>query len=172
MGYRYSLSAMRAMFDQETGDFPIVLFTITHPNLSEPILISTDATQRIESLTTDRQIIYGTISNGKEYLYFPVTVTLPEDTEGTPPNSKLTFENVSQDITKIIREMSESPSVKMTIIMASTPDVIEAEFDGFRFSSVEMNESQITGTLTINSLTNEVFPMHTMTPAFTPGLFA
>ena len=53
-----SLNFRQALFAQESGEIPIFLLTITHPDLPDPIYQSTDATVRLSTYP----LTYGTIS--------------------------------------------------------------------------------------------------------------
>ena len=55
-----SLNFREAIFGPESGEVPIFLLTITHPDLDEPVYLTTDATER---LGTD-PLTYGTVSRG------------------------------------------------------------------------------------------------------------
>ena len=87
-----SLNFREAIFGQESGEVPIFLLTITHPQLDEPIYLTTDATER---LGTD-PLVYGTLSRGVTYLYAGIEVTIPDEQDKSPPASKLTIENVTR----------------------------------------------------------------------------
>ena len=82
----------QGLFAQESGEIPIFLLTITHPDLIDPVYLSTDATTR---LTTD-PLTYGTISRSVTYLYAASTVTLPDERDKSPPACKLTIENITR----------------------------------------------------------------------------
>ena len=60
-----SLNFRQAAYVQETGRVIIGLITLSHEDLAESILISTDPTQRLKEYTTDTEVVYGTVSRGK-----------------------------------------------------------------------------------------------------------
>ena len=72
-----SLNFREAAYAAETGRVLIALMTIDHADLAEPIRISTDPTQRLEDLTTDEEVVYGTESRGETFLFCPVRIKLP-----------------------------------------------------------------------------------------------
>src|SRR5687767_5829272 len=104
-----SLSFRQAANAPVTSEHFIVLVTIEHAVLVEPIRLSSDPTQR---LSTD-PLIYGTVSNGLEYQFALMGVSLPDREHGVPPRAGLVFENVTADIAEQLR----STSVPATITM-------------------------------------------------------
>lgn len=168
---RLSLDAMKAVYATETGDYPILLVTLEHPDLVEPIRISTDATTRIPSLTTDEQVVYGTVSNGLEYLYFPAEINLPTEDEESPPQVQLAVCNVGQELVATVRNLRQSPTVTLALVLGSNPDRIEGQIGGFTFTDVEINDLIISGNMVMDVMANEPFPYLTFTPSTAPGLF-
>jgi hypothetical protein len=168
---RLSLEAQKAVYAQETGDYPIILLTCSHPELDEPMYISTDATTRLVELTTDEHVVYGTISNGREYIYCPVEISLPSEEEGAPPQTQLSIGNIGREMVVAIRSLRSSPTVSIAVVLASDPDRIEGELGGFTFTDVEITAMSITGNLVMDIMTSEPFPHRTFTPSTATGLF-
>ena len=165
-----SLQAQRVLYQQETGDYPIILLTINHPSLTEPIRISNDNSQRL-SLTNDFEVIYGTISNGQEYIFFPAKISWPTEDEESPPQTTLTVSNIGRDLVSTIRNLHTSPTLTMTLVLASDPDTIEGEFSNFVLSDITVDEKEVSGALTIDTGATEPFPFRTFTPSTSPGNF-
>lgn len=168
---RLSLDAQKAVYAQETGEYPVLLFTISHPTLTKDILISTDNKARIEALTTETEVVYGTISNGQEFIYCPMEAELPTEDEDTPPQMRLSIGNVGRELVEQIRAMVSSPTVTVRMVLASNPSQIEGEIEGLTFSDIEVNRMTVTGTLVMDIFTSEPFPHHTFTPSTSPGNF-
>ena len=57
---RLSLNARMMQDEQSSDEIYVVLFKVTHPDLPEPIRLSTDNTERIAS---EPDVIYGTRSS-------------------------------------------------------------------------------------------------------------
>ena len=74
----------QAAYAAETGRVVIALLTLTHEDLETPIRISSDPTQRIESLSTAADLVYGTVSRGETFVFLPMTIKLPSDTDEGP----------------------------------------------------------------------------------------
>jgi hypothetical protein len=166
-----TLSFRQAVYDPESGHFPIALIRISHADLTDDILISTDPTQRIAELTTDTEVVYGTVSRGNTYLFFPVRLKLPDDTPDGPGEMQIEIDNVHQQYTETIREIHSPPLFNVELVMDDDPDTVEAQWPEFELRHVQYNESTITGTLKMESFTSEPFPAGSFTPAQFPGLF-
>ena len=172
-----SQSAIRAMFASETPEALILLITITDPTDSaNPIRLADSYTNRINSLTTDTEIVYGVTSNisgtSKDYIFLPLQLNLPGEQETGAGQCSLTLNYVTKEAIQLIREKLTSPvNVQIDLVLASTPNVVEASFAGFKITNVTYNAEQITLDLNMVSLSREPFPSFTFTPANFPGLF-
>lgn len=165
-----SLAMLQAMFAPETDDYPILLLTITHDDLQEPIRVSSDPTQRVEE--TDEKVVYGTVSRQEQYVFFPFEMALPDDQEERAPRTRLIIDNVDREIVKAVRTaQGGAPRVQIEIVMASDPDTVEAELPDFDLRDVRYNVLTVEGDITLDSLAAEPFPAGSFDPARFPGLF-
>jgi len=153
---------------QETGQVLVLLLTLEHENLEDPIRFSTDNADSFEFLG---ETVRGTISNGENYLYFPMEVQLPEDKEGTVSRASITVCNVLADLLAEIRGMEESPTVTMQVVLASSPNTVEALFSGFEFVDISADAFTITGTLSLGNFLSEPYPGGIILPSNFPGCF-
>ena len=78
---RLSPEAIRAMFSSESDQTLIMLLTIYDPaNESQVVFRFADNyTQRITSLTTDEEVVYGVPSRGNDYAFLPMELSLPSE---------------------------------------------------------------------------------------------
>jgi len=173
-----SQSAVRAMFASETPEALILLVTITNPaDPTTPIRLADGYTNRITSLTTDTDVIYGvtsTINGGisRDYLFLPMQIALPGEEEAGSAQCSLVLNFVTKEAIELIRYHLTSPvSVQIDLVLASSPNTVEASFSGFKITNVTYNADQITFDLNMVSLSREPFPCFTFTPANFPGLF-
>lgn len=166
-----SLNFKEAAFAQETGRVPIVLITLSHDDLAEDILISTDPTQELTGLTTDLEKVYGTISNGDNYIFLPVRIKLPDDTEDGPGLMQLEIDNVHRAYTESIRTIFTPVTCQVDIVMDNALDTIDASWPEFLLTNIKYDAAIITGTLTLETLMTEPFPAGTFIPSQFPGLF-
>jgi len=168
-----SQSAIKAMFASETSEALILLITITDPSdLANPIRLADSYTNRIASLTTDTEVVYGVTSNGHDYIFLPFQVNLPGEQEAGAAQCSLILNYVTREAIQLIREKLTNPvSVQIDLVLASSPNTIETSFSGFKITNVSYNAEQITLDLNMVSLSREPFPSFTFTPANFPGLF-
>lgn len=162
-----SLNFRQELFGQESGEVPILLVTITHPELAEPIYLSTDPTERF---STD-PLMYRTRSREIDFLYAGIDVTLPDEQDKSPPASKLTIANVTRGLIPLARSVSTPPAVKIEVVLASDPDTVEMTWPAMDMTNLTYDASFLTFDLTIDALVTEPYPSGTFSPASFPGLF-
>lgn len=164
-----SPAALRAMFAPESDDNLIVLLTITGEGVDTPIRLADGYTQRLSETADD--ILYGVRSRGLDFVFLPLSVTLPTEEQAAVPRCQVAIHDVTRIIMPAVRAISTAPKVTMELVLSSTPDAVEAEFANFLMSSISYTADSITAELTVESLAVEPFPAHTFTPNYFPGLF-
>lgn len=169
MSRTLSSLALKAMFAEETGDYPILLVTISGGGLSEDIHISSDPTQRL--LETDADIFYGTNSNGTDFYFLPFQLKLPDESDESAQQMTITIDNVSRELVPSIRSATSAPSINVDIVMSCSVDAVEASFPDFLITSVEYDELTISGSMSLDLFDSEPFPSGSFTPSAFPGLF-
>lgn len=148
----------------------VFLLTISHKDLDEPIRVSSDATVRLRE--TQDMVLYGTISNGVEYLYAGFEAALLNDEAGAIPQVQITIPNAHRSIIEAIETMGSGPvACDLQMVFADTPDIVEIHIWGLELGEITYDESSITGTLSRDMLFNEPFPSRSFTPAEWPFLF-
>lgn len=160
---------LRAAYSQETDQVPVFLLTITHPDMTETIRVSSDPTQRIAEF--DSHIVYGTQSRGNDFLFFPFKLTLPGENENGPVPAKLELDNVRREYTAALRAMVGPASIDIEMVLAGTPDTVVLTFPEYQLSQAKYDANMITANLEIEQLANEPFPALGFTPSYFPGLF-
>lgn len=159
----------RAAFGESTTDYLIILLTLNHPSFAEPIRVSSDNTARLEVLPTG--VIYGTVSRGDTYYFFPFQLTLPTDQEGALPRGSLAIDNVSRELTETIRSIGDPLTVDIELVLSSDLDHVEVQFMQFELVRVSYDDSVITGELVLDNLEGEAYPAMRFDPVRFPGLF-
>lgn len=166
-----SLNARVSHDAEVSAEIEVALIRITHEDLDAPVLLSTDPT---EVLTYD-PLTYGTWSNwgGTEnaYLFALVGVTPPGDPEDGPPNAALVFENVDNDISKLLRETTGQAVIDIAVVLASTPDTIEVRYTGFKLLAASGDAGTVSLTISREPITAEPWPAGRMTRQRFPALF-
>lgn len=154
----------------EHDTIPILLLTINHSSFDEPIRVSSDNTQRV--IETDYEVLYGTVSRGNNYLFYPFSLKLPTDEEDGAPKTSLTVDNVSRWLTEAVENIDprDIVSITMEIVLSTSPDTVEIEYTDFELKNVSYNMFEITGEISMDALFGEPIPQHRMTPAYFPGV--
>ncbi len=164
-----SLDFASSAYAQETGVFPILLLTISHPNLTTPIRISTDNTQRVRETVTN--VIYGTISNTITYIFYPMSITLPGESDEGPADMTVEIDNVSRDLIPIIRNLATPPTVNVDIVLNTAVNVILGSWPEYLLVNITINALTISGSLMLETLVSEPFPAGSFNPSEFPGMF-
>lgn len=144
-------------YAQQTADVWLVLVTIDHDDLAEPI--------RVVANTED------VTSRGDLFVGFPFDVVLPDSREDAPSRARLVVDNVSREIAQAIRSISSAPSVLLEVIRAADPDTVEVSFPFFTLRNVKWDALTVSGDLVLEDFTAEPFPAAVFSPASFPGLF-
>jgi len=158
-----------AVYHPETGEVPVILLTIDHEDLGEtPIRISTD---NKEEFVIEGETLRGTLSNEDQYLYLPMEITLPDDSDDSISSAQISIDNIERSILLAVRQLDSAPTVTIQVVLASTPDVVEASFNNFTLSDVTADALVISGSLSLGNFLSEPFPGGSMNPSNFPGLF-
>lgn len=171
---RVSLNA-RTSFDAPTTDeVEVALIMIEHPDLDVPIRLSTDPTERL----TEEPLMYGTRSiwmasdtETEPFLFIIASTDIPGDLEDAPAALSIIVENVDSDIAEMLRSFTDRPTVHLAVVMASSPDLIEVEFQGMVMVGADGNAGEITLEVSRAPIEDESVPMDRFTKHRFPGLF-
>lgn len=168
MGRTPSVLFRQAAYRKETGEVPVLLLTLTHTSLVTPIRVSTD---NKDTFVVDGVTVRGTISGGLNYLYCPMNIVLPDDSDDSISEAQIEIDNVDRDILAAIRGLTSAPTITIQAVLASTPNTVEAQFPNFKLSGVQADALTISGRITLGGFLGEPFPGGSMTPSNFPGLF-
>lgn len=157
-----SITFRRAVYSPRTKEVYTLLTTFEHSTLSAPIRISSDNKDTFEVLGIQTR---GTVSRGNNYVFTPLDIILPDDVEGTISQAQLSIDNVAREIMDEIRNMADSPVITMEVVLASSPDSLEAVYSGFELVDVNANAIVITGTITLGNFLSEPYPGGTILPS-------
>ncbi len=164
-----SLNFRNHAFAQNTGVVAIGLITISHESLTDDIRISTDPTVRLSEPADD--IIYGTVSRGENYFFFPVTLKLPDDTDDGPGLMSIEIDNVSREYVEVVRSITGRPRVKAEFVLSNALDTVEATWPEFLMTDISYDAFRIRANMYMEMLHDEPYPAMTFTPSRAPGLF-
>lgn len=178
-----SPAALRAVFSPEAEDELIILVTIYNPQNHTEVLYRlcdnfmpdpSDPTKALRlSTTTDTQVIYGVkLSDDTEFTFLPLEITLPNEDESQAPRCSITMHDVTQYLIPFIRTQLTGPApVKLDLVLASSPDIVEASFTGLQITNISYNMTTVTAELSAADYSREPFPKHTFSPLYFPGLY-
>lgn len=155
-----------AASQQSTTEVWITLLTISHPSFLDDVRISDDPTVLLP-IAGSR----GTITNGLEHVFCPFTIQLPPQNETGVAQAEISVDNVGEELMKPIREAGSAVNVKVQIVLASTPDHIEKEYDGLQLQVVDYDALTVSGNLGMEWFELEPFPSGRYTPRTAPGVF-
>jgi hypothetical protein len=159
-----SAPARQAAFAQETGEAFVALLIIDHPTLDAPL--------RFVNNMEDVYSTVGGVAEPQQYFGCPFTVNLPEERDDQLPTVTLSIDNVDQAIVAAIRGLTGAPTLTLYIVLASSPNVIEAGPFVFQLTRAQYTAETVSGQLSFPDVLNEPFPWRAFTPNDWPGVFA
>jgi hypothetical protein len=157
MSRTLTTGALQSLNAQETEDAFLILLTLSHPDMAEPLRVANGGEE--------------VSSRGNTFTAFPFELSLPDDNAGQSPEARLVIDNIDRQIVRAIRGLTSAPLVLIEIVRAAQPDVVEAKFEDFRLTNVSYDANLVQGNLTIEDFTAEPFPAGTFSPGYFPGLF-
>ena len=168
-----SLNARHHFDDPYSSNTAIFLVKISHPDLSAPIRISTDPSER---LSLD-PVTYGTKStwltdDESPFLFVLASALWPDDVEGTPPTASVVIRSVGHDVIKILRSTTNRATVDFGVVLVETPNDIEAQFLGLELVSVEGDATEIILQFTGDNFYLEPWPHKIMSKEVCGGLYS
>ena len=156
---RVSPNALRAMLAQETGEVFLICLTIAHPTLAAPYLLVNDQVELVRAAGT--------------FQPFAFDISLPNEQDDQLPQVTMTIDNIDNEILRAIRSLSgQRPKVTMELVLASSPDTVEAGPFNFSILNIDYDDAKIQGAIGFeDDLLNTAFPADTYTPTNSKGLF-
>lgn len=168
-----SPSAKISLMAQETTEREICLLTITHPDFDRTLYLSTDPTEYLFDEETTGTPVYGTKSRGRDYVYLPMSPTLPSSDSETPPTGTFSISNVSREIAPYLLVVNdEYPKITVEVVMASDPDTVTQIWPEFDLATASMNADTVDVQIGLNSANTEPVPWLRFVPAYFPNLFS
>lgn len=166
-----SAAAIRSVFSPEADADLYMLLTIYDPTDGVTVVarLADGFTQRISE--TDDDVVYGVVSRGNNFIFLPMTITLPTEAEAQAPSCSITLHDVTRYIMPLIRTLNGPPSVKLELVLSTTPDTVEASFSEFYLTGITYSAESVQGQLVMIDYSREAIPSHAFTPALFPGLF-
>lgn len=152
-----STAFLDAVMKNNTDEAFLLLITISHPALGDPIRV----------VANNQNIV----SRGWTYVGLPVEAELPGDEDDSPPVATLKIDNINQDVVKKARTIRTRADVTLEIVLEFDPDYVEVELPTFQLVKVDYDELWVNGELQVDDLASEPYPYATFSPAKFKGLF-
>ncbi len=170
---RISLNARIAQEKGSTAELYAALFEITHPTLPKPIRLTSDNAERISK----EPYVMGARSNWRganpitePFLWIAVSVLQPGDQDDAPAAMTLVLENIDDKLTKLLRSFIDFATISMAIVLADTPNNIEAEWTGMDLTTSTITGGEVSLQFSREAIEDESFPPGRMTRFSFPGL--
>ena len=154
-----STTLRNAVFAPETGEVFLLLLTIQHADIGSPDTLY--FVNNYEDVT----------SNGDVYTAYPFLIDLPADIEDQLPQVELVIDNVDRSIIETIRTLTGPPAVTLSVVLADSPNTVEAGPFEMTLRTAEWDALTIRGNLQPQDILNEPYPGDAYTPQDFSGLF-
>lgn len=145
------------LVDESTEEVILCMLTVDHASFANPINVVNNG----EDI----------ISGGTTFQAFPFELDLPTDDEGVA-RTMVTIPNADNAIGTALLALTDPPNMRIRVALASNPDQIEMDFDGFELRAVRWNALFMEGEITQAQLASEPWPKTRVTPELFPGIFA
>lgn len=152
----HSDPAITSQNAEATDQVWLTLITLDHDTLSDPIRVCSNN----ENITSD----------GHLFVAWEFDILLPGEDPDSPSSARLSIGNIDPLIIRTLREISSPPQITIQVVLAATPNVLEAEFVGLVLRNASYDAGKISGDLVFEEILTEPVAT-TMTPAMFPGLF-
>jgi len=164
-----------ALSGQQTDEVFVILLTFGR------ILRTTNAYEVLARFSTDPTVrhsltplLYKTVSNGQDFFYIPMSISLPNDTDGSPTTAQLQIANVGLELIDMLRTIDADTynyTVDLDVVVASDPNTIGYAVPTLDLVQADWDENTVTLSLTIEALDREPYPSGNFTPKGFPALF-
>jgi len=141
-----------------TGEEPVYLLEITHPQLATPIRIVND-TQDL-------------VHNGSTFFAVAFRIQFPDDIAKTVPQVPIAIDNVGREMTQFLEQSGggKGAQVRIMQVMRDTPDLVEQEYT-LTLIGVRQTMIEISGQLSYENFLDIPALGAIFTPETAPGLF-
>ena len=99
-----------------------------------------------------------------------MSALVPDDQDDAPPSMQLVLEAVDNSVAEVLRSTTRRSTVAMAVVLASSPDLIEMEFQNFKLINAEQSGDSVTLSISRDPVTSEPWPAGRMTRERFPGL--
>ena len=143
------------IFSQESDDPFLTLVTLSNPSFTARLV------------NNSRDIV----SNGFTFTSFPMKIRMPVDDGETTRDFTIEFDNVSLDLIENLRSVSGDIGVKIELILASIPNVIQMSHADLLIRAVTYDSKRISAQIVLDSFLAVEMTSERYTPSNFPGMF-
>lgn len=149
----------QTLYAQATGEIPVLLAELRSSAIDDGVLHLCDHRVNVTS-------------NGVTYAAFPCDAVLNSDVQGRVTSGSIRFHDLSGEIKKWLRKVTDQPTVQLFVVRLSDPDMIEVRTPKLSFQSAEMPHGlMISVELGMPTHGRYQFPYKTFSPNDYPGAF-
>jgi hypothetical protein len=156
-----------ALFAEANGSVPVLLLTITHPQMAQTIRLSSDNAELLDYETQQR----GTTSREQRYSFMPMDIQLPEQGDEVEPVLTATLYDVALEVAPLLESVVTPAFVEAVVVSADAPDDVEVSFATFRLTSADIQGDNVSLRLVVDGMGDEPYPADNFTPDGFPGLW-
>ena len=151
-----SARAIKALMGITHEEVLIWLLTFSHPEMDEDLRVCSESAD--------------VVSRGHTFMSYPFEIAWAPD-DDRPARVSIRISNTDSRIWGAIRSLSSPPEMKMELVLADTPDIVEASVSHLELRSAKADAIQITGDLTHRRYNQEPWPKQSFTPQAAPALY-
>jgi len=157
MANTLSPELLAQLYAQNSDDPFLTLVTLSHPTFAEDVCL----------VNNSKNII----SRGIEFLAFPMKIRFPMDDGESTRDFTIDFDNASLELIEEIRSVTDKIAIKIEMILASMPDVVQMVQEDLFIGSVSYNSQRITCKVVMDNFLNVELTSERYGPNNFPGLF-
>lgn len=157
MANTLSAELLAQIFAQNSDDPFLTLVTLSHATFAEDITLVNNSKN--------------VISRGIEFLAFPMKIRFPVDDGESTRDFTIDFDNASLELLVEIRSVTDKIGIKIEMILASMPDVVQMVQEDLFIGSVSYNAQRITCKVVMDNFLNVELTSERYGPNNFPGLF-
>jgi hypothetical protein len=145
------------LFSQESNDPFLMLVTLNHSSMPQPLYFCANAVE--------------VISNGITFLPFPVKIVLAPDDGESSREIQMIFDNVSREIIDELRTVTDPIEVQIDMVLASNPNYIQLSILDLKIKSINYDRQKINAKLYLDNFLTVGLPSEKYVPSQYKGLF-
>ena len=154
-----SAAGVRAVLAHNTAEVFLNCLVISHPRLTDDIRV----------VCSKKNITHA----GKEYIAYPFTVRLPNDSEEGVAQFVVELDNTDRRIVEAARSMAGGVPATVTFFAVLGSDTESVEVGPYEATMREIpyDFQKVNGNCNFEDHLNEAYPADSFTPNLFPGLF-